>query len=287
MPTIRLIRLQHAPDGRGPGNGQYALQRLLRAAAPPWLQVGGAMREGDVPWVWSYLDWPLLSMHAAMGLPFVAGPNVLFADSSQPRAKPYEREVCDAASCALLFTESSWYADLIAAHRGPANRAPIVLWPYPIAPLPPGPAPRADLDLLVYTKSGFACCTLVDFRRRWPRIKFLHYGQYRREQLWQAAARARCCAYLSDDDRGPLALAEIMLCGCPAVGVPRGAPWIEPGVTGYFAGSLGLADLLPAIEAAREIPREAVRAAAICRFDGRRTVATILDALDGVRSAAV
>ncbi len=33
-------------------------------------------------------------------------------------------------------------------------RAPIVLWPYPIDPLPGGPLPPR-YDLLIYEKSGF------------------------------------------------------------------------------------------------------------------------------------
>ena len=67
---------------------------------------------------------------------------------------PGERELCNAASCRLQFTESAWYRDWILAHCGPAMRAPIVLWPYPIDPLPGGPLPPR-YDLLIYEKSGF------------------------------------------------------------------------------------------------------------------------------------
>ena len=42
-----------------------------------------------------------------------------------------------------------------------------------------------------------------------PRHIQIHYGQYERGQLFEAARRSRACAYLADDDHGPLALQEI------------------------------------------------------------------------------
>ena len=65
----------------------------------------------------------------------------------------------------------------------------------------------------------------------------LNYGQYKREQLFEAARRSRACAYLADD-HGPLALQEILLAGCPVVGVRTGAPFIRDGVTGVFVDRL-------------------------------------------------
>ncbi|MFQ3651956.1 MAG: hypothetical protein SNJ75_16660, partial [Gemmataceae bacterium] len=59
-----------------------------------------------------------------------------------------------------------------------------------------------------------------------------------REQLFEAARRSRACAYLADDDHGPLALQEILLAGCPVVGVRTGAPFIQDGVTGVFVDRL-------------------------------------------------
>ena len=40
-----------------------------------------------------------------------------------------------------MFCHTEWYRDLIAKHRGPANKSPIILWPYPIDPWPDGPLP--------------------------------------------------------------------------------------------------------------------------------------------------
>ena len=105
----------------------------------------------------------------------------------------------------MLFTESEWYRRLIEAHRGPANRAPIVVWPYPIDPHPGGPLAAAH-DLLIYEKSGVSRETVERLQRAWPRHVRIRYGRYRREELAAAARRSRVCAYLSDDDRGPLAL---------------------------------------------------------------------------------
>jgi hypothetical protein len=66
----------------------------------------------------------------------------------------------------------------------------------------------------------------------------LNYGQYKREQLFEAARRSRACAYLADDDHGPLALQEILLAGCPVVGVRTGAPFIHDGIPGVFVDCL-------------------------------------------------
>jgi hypothetical protein len=66
----------------------------------------------------------------------------------------------------------------------------------------------------------------------------VHYGQYRREQLFEAARRSRACAYLADDDHGPLALQEILLAGCPTVGVRTGASFVRHGETGAVVDRL-------------------------------------------------
>ena len=79
-------------------------------------------------------DRPVAAECAKNGRPFVAGPNVLFDNSRAPGAGPGEQAVLNAPSYRLLFTESEWYRRLIQRHRGPENRAPIVVWPYPIDP---------------------------------------------------------------------------------------------------------------------------------------------------------
>ena len=213
--------------------------------------------------------------------PFVAGPNVLFAHSRRPCRIPAEREICHAASCRLLFTESAWYRELIEKHRGPQNRAPIVLWPYPIDPTPGGPLP-AHYDLLIYAKGNYRPGLVERLMRRFPRCRLVVYGQYRREELFATARRSRCCAYLSDDDRGPLALAEILLAGCPAIGVPSGAPFVEPGRTGVLLDRFDPPACLAAIAQCHALDRRSVAAAAAEQFNTERIVSTILTALQNV-----
>ena len=279
---VRLIRGVREPTGRGPGNGMFALQRALRKVRPTWLHIGGPLGDGEMPWFWCWEDRTAACACAAANLPLVIGPNMLFANWTTPCAVSGEQELCDAASCRLQFTESAWYRDWIVAHCGPAMRAPIVLWPYPIDPLPDGPLAPC-YDLLIYEKSGFCRELPGQLSRRWPASVRVRYGQYRRERLIELARRSRACVYLSDSDRGPLALAEILLSGCPAVGVPRSAPWIRSGQTGFQVPTLDFPALCAAIEQALQLDRQAVRAAARERFDTAATVQTVLRALDAAR----
>ena len=260
----------------------FALQRAVQAVRPEWLHVGGLLRGGEMPWFWCWEDRAAACSCAAAGMPFVIGPNMLFTHWSIPCAVSGERELCDAASCRLQFTESAWYREWILAQCGPLMCAPIVLWPYPIDPLPEGPMPAA-FDLLIYEKSGVDRALVPRLIRRWPASVHFRYGRFQRERLVEAARRARVCVYLSDNDRGPLALAEILLCGCPAVGIARGAPWIVDGSTGFQSRNLECAALCDAIDRAALLDRQAVRAAALERFHTERIVETILRALDAAR----
>jgi hypothetical protein len=115
--------------------------------------------------------------------------------------------------------------------------------------------------------------------RRFPRCRLVVYGQYRREELFATARRSRCCAYLSDDDRGPLALAEILLAGCPAIGVPTGAPFVEPGRTGVLLNRFDPPACLAAIAQCHALDRRSVAAAAAEQFNTERIVDTIVLAL--------
>jgi glycosyltransferase involved in cell wall biosynthesis len=147
------------------------------------------------------------------------------------------------------------------------------------------PASNSDLpspifDLIVYAKSGFTPGLLAQLANRYPRSKVLLYRHFRREELLQTARRARVCVYLSDDDRGPLALAEILTCGCPAVGMPRGAPWIEHGVNGALVDALEIDCLTAAIALARSVDRATVALAARERFRPRTVVRQIVEALE-------
>ena len=281
MPPIRLIREVSAPRACGPFNGQYALQKALRRAAPEWLKIGGELRDGEIPWFWCWEDREVAAMAAATGKPFVVGPNVLFENSRRPCRLDAERAVCNAASCRLMFTESAWYRELIEQHRGKANRAPIVLWPYPIDPKPGGPLP-ARYDVLIYAKSGYRRTLIDRLARHFRRVRVLQYGRFARQELYDAARRSRCCVYLSHDDRGPLALAEILLSGCPAVGVPRGAPFIRSGLTGVLLDRFRPEECLTAIAACHELDRAAVAALAGRMFDTGKIVDTVVATLHAV-----
>jgi len=283
MPRIRLIRNVDRPDGRGPGNGQYALQKALRARKLDWLRIGGRLAADEIPWFWCWTDRPAAAACARSGRPFVAGPNVLFDNSRAPGAGQGERDVLAAPSCRVLFTESEWYRRLIDRHRGPHNRAPIVVWPYPIDPKPDGPIVPTEYDLLIYTKSGHFPGLVAELGRRYARCRVIRYGHYERGRLMQLARRSRCCLYLSDDDRGPLALAEILLCGCPTVGVPTGAPFIEHGRTGILLDRLPLGGCVEAIEDCLEFDRHEVAALAAEQFDTDRIVDVVVEALEQAR----
>ena len=183
---VRLIRVVDAPTGRGPGNGMFALQRALRKARPARLHIGGSLRDGEMPWFWCWRDRAAACACAAVNMPFTIGPNMLFIDSQRPCGIAGERELCNAGSCRLQFTESAWYRDLILAHGGPAIRAPVVLWPYPIEPLPGGPLPPR-YDLLIYEKSGFDRALIDRLFERWPMSVRVRYGRFQRDHLVQLA----------------------------------------------------------------------------------------------------
>ncbi len=131
----------------------------------------------------------------------------------------------------------------------------------------------------------------------YPRHIQIHYGQYKREQLFDAARRSRACAYLADDDHGPLALQEILLAGCPAVGVRTGAPFIQDGVTGFWVEKLPpgaramssvqdaplLAVYLERISQAMEISRHQVHEYAVQEYSADRIAVGLLGELNELR----
>ena len=181
----------------------------------------------------------------------------------------------------------------------PANQSPIVLWPYPIDPWPGEPLPD-EYDLLIYAKNGDHPQLLEHLAELFPRHVQIHYGRYQREQLFEAARRSRACAYLADDDHGPLALQEILRAGCPTVGVRTGASCVEHGLTGF------LVDRLPPDGNAWRVTRTKppwrpiltrsirpkpstaapVRERTIEAFGTDRIVGTVICALDTVRFCA-
>ena len=300
---VELVGVVPAAGRSGPVNGMHALQRhLARRLATDrglaaWFSIVPSWSRGAdvVPWFWSTKQRADAVACAKTGRPFVEGPNVLFLQSRRPRIDVQESALLDASSCRAMFCHSPWYRDLIARHRGKASRGPIVLWPYPIDPVPGGPLP-IEYDLLVYDKSKAAGCSrlLARLSRVFPRSIVLRYGSYDRRALFDAAQRARACAYVTDDDHGPLALQEILLAGCPVAGVRTGAAFVEDGASGTLTPRLPQGKSAPdvdidafvaAVERARMLDRDAVRGWALRAFDADRIVDVVVDALQAARAA--
>ena len=121
----------------------------------------------------------------------------------------------------------------------------------------------------------------------------IHFGRYRRDELFKTAHRSRACAYLADDDHGPLALQEILLAGCPTVGVRTGASFVTTGQTGVIVDRLppgrqcaesddderALAAFMEAIEQAQALDRHSVRDRAAEEFDTDRIVNSLVESL--------
>ena len=286
MCIVRLIRRVLQPDGTGPGNGQCALQRALRRrvrAGLDWLRIGGPLQPDELPWYWCWRDRAAAVRWARQGRPLVQGPNTFFLWSRRPRADWLESALLDTPQCRLIFTESEWYRELILQVRGPDSRGPVVLWPYPIAPQPAGPLEPPQHGLLIYVKNGRFPGLVERLQAVCRHSVVIRYGRYRQHELWDAARRSRCCCYLADDDRGPLALAEILLCGCPVAGVPTGAPFIRPGLSGALVKSVLPRGWLEAVETCRSLDRGQVAAWARREFDADRITGIVLAALDRAR----
>lgn len=296
---IELIGPVDGPGGDGPSNGMYALQKELRKridAGLDWLTIKSLPASRDsIPWFWNWADRRYAAWWDEQGLPFVQGPNLLFIDSSTPRIDADECALLDAANCQAMFCHTRWYADLIAKHRGPANRSEILLWPYPIDPWPGEPLPD-EYDLLIYGKNGHRPQLLEHLAEAFPRHIQIHYGRYRREELFEAARQSRACAYLADDDHGPLALQEILLAGCPTVGVRTGASFVWHGETGIVvdrlppgascvecdADAVALDTFVAAIDQAQSIDRSSVRAIAAEQFNTASIVDGLLESLSSI-----
>ena len=288
---VRIRGEMNRPEGTGPSNGMFALQKALLATKArdglDWLEISGGAHPDDLVWFWNWQDAGELVYWDGLGRPYVCGPNILFSWSWLPRERDYEGVVCDSPHCRCLFTESAWYRDLIQQHRGPQSTCPIVLWPYPIDPQPAGPIFPAKYDVLILAKSGPAGLA-EELAGRWPRSIVLHYGRFRREELFQAARHSRACVYLSSDDRGPLALAEILLSGCPAVGIERGAPWVpcmDTGQTGIRVDRLEAGPITAAVEEILELDwnRHDIRRRALTMFDAERIADVVIGVLEEVR----
>jgi hypothetical protein len=299
---VELIGPVDQPGGNGPSNGMFALQKELRTRIQEgltWLSIKSLpASNGAMPWFWNWNDRRYATWWNSQGHPFVQGPNMLFIHSGTPRIDAEECGLLDAANCRAMFCHTQWYRELIDKHRGPTNQSPIVLWPYPIDPWPGEPL-ADEYDLLIYAKNGNRPQLLEHLAEVFPRHIQIHYGQYRREQLYEAARRSRACVYLADDDHGPLALQEILLAGCPTVGVRTGAAFVCQGVNGCLVERLPPARqcvtsdddavqlqlFMDAVQQAQAMDRQAVRAHAADSFAPRRIVDSVVAALEMARAA--
>lgn len=129
----------------------------------------------------------------------------------------------------------------------------------------------------------------------------ISYDQYQRDQLFEAARRSRACAYLADDDYGPLALQAILLAGCPTVGVRTGASFVRTGETGVLVDRLppgrqcvetddderALWDYLQAIEHAHGMDRPEIRSHASRTFDATFITDELVVALANARKESL
>jgi len=280
--SIRMIRKVNEAGEQGPANALYALQRLLRSVSPSWLQIGGELRPGEIAWFWSSYDMPLAIHCEKQGIPYILGPCVFFGERLNPCNEPMERVLLSGRHCAGLVTESQVYADLITAYRQRPNGAPVFAIPSPVDPHPDGPKDHLR-DLLIYRKSGHGDLLIDALGEHYPWSTVIRYGAYKRDDLFEAARTSRACVYLSDDDRGPIALAEILLAGCPSVGIQEVAPWIQEEVTGYPVEKLDEESLCRGIEFCLTMNREQVRHAAKQMFDPTDIGTQYLDALESIR----
>lgn len=154
---------------------------------------------------------------------------------------------------------------------------------------------------MTYAKNGHRPQLLENLTELYARHIEIHYGQYKREQLFEAARRSRACAYLADDDHGPLALQEILLAGCPTVGVRTGAAFVRDGITGFWVERLPpggraissqqdavlLTAYVHRIAQAMEISRHQVREYAVQEYSSDRITSAIVAKLDELRAIRI
>ena len=152
-------------------------------------------------------------------------------------------------------------------------------------------------DLFIYAKNGHRPQLLEHLAELFPRHLQIHYGHYQREELFEAARRSRACVYLADDDHGPLALQEILLAGCPTVGVRTGASFVHTGETGVIVDRLppggqsvvrdsdASALKVDSLGRTLSFDRHTVRERAAIQFNTNRVLDAVVSALDAARVA--
>jgi glycosyltransferase involved in cell wall biosynthesis len=99
-----------------------------------------------------------------------------------------------------------------------------------------------------------------------PSVRYVGVLDHREKNAWMARSACAVLPFRGEESFG-LVMVEAMACGTPAVSLANGAAAevIEPGVTGYLAGSAD--ELAGAVLRAMDLDRQAVRDRAQTRFD--------------------
>jgi hypothetical protein len=88
---------------------------------------------------------------------------------------------------------------------------------------------------------------------------------------------------MCDDESGGLATAEILLAGCPVIGIECGAPFVVTGGTGVRVDALKVVPVLDAIRICHSFDRHRIRETALRMFDADRIADAVVATLDYVR----
>ena len=288
---FQLVGPVNEPTGDGPFNGMYALQKSLRQIGSDILEIAPPpIRKGCIPWFWFCGSRKMAARYAKANLPFIQGPNMVFDNSFSPRGGPYEPEILDSPACLLHITHPGWYLEHVRKHLGPDNPGNMLSIPYPIDPLPDEPE-EAEYDLLIYKKSNAYPELIASAQHKYPRNILVEYGHFLRLDLYEKARKSRCCLYVCNDESGGLAAQEIMLSGCPIIGIKRGSPLIIDGQTGLYLDTEVSTDtfstipedsLWESLEKVMSWNRSEVREAAIQEFDGEQIARKVLETLKNV-----
>jgi len=289
-----MYRVQIIPEqstlgnNRGPAVGMFALQQALRKhGLPDWLSIGDGERlDYDViPCYWLYTHGRDAVKCHEQGRPFIIGQNMLFEDSRNPKRYGHEWIICESPHCRLILTDGvGRYEKLIGENLGANSKAKVVAVPYPVRPSY-YVSPLIS-DVLIYAKSGYTEETIESICSEFQNCRVARYGQYTRKNLIHAASDAKCCLYLSDNDRMPIAAAEILLTGCPLIGTAYGCPVVKAiPMIGMCIPDLTIATCVYAINELLELrwSRERIRVQATEFFSPARIAPLVIAALDEAR----
>ena len=239
-----------------------------RAVAPAWLHIGGPLRSGEIPWFWSWEDRETAALCARTGRPFVAGPNILFADSRHPCRIEAEREICQRGKLPAAVHRVGLVsgADRAAPRPGqPRTDRGVAVPDRPPAGRPAGgrvrPAGLREVGRVPRQRSS-------GLPRLWPRHVRVRYGRYRREKFFEAARSVAMLPVLlrrRSRAAGPgrdSCWRVVLPWACPRV-----APFVEHGRTGILLDRFEPEACRRAVAQCHQFDRQAVAAQACRQFD--------------------